>query len=82
MVDTLEIFGTEYTGVTGIKATNDSDEVIIFYHAVDGDNLEYGMTDGSIPKVGIAKVGSAHVWGDNLSMMIFGVGEIGTGRVV
>ena len=48
----------------------------------DGDNLGYGMTDGSIPKVGIAKVGSAHVWGDDMQMMIFGTGTIGTGRVV
>ena len=48
----------------------------------DGDNLGYGMTDGSIPKVGIAKVGSAHVWGDDMQMMIFGTGAIGTGRVV
>ena len=50
--------------------------------AVDGNNIEYGLTDGTIPKVGIAKVGSAHVWGDGLSMMIFGSGQIGTGRVV
>ena len=82
MADTLEIFGTEYTGVTGIKATNDNDEVVIFYHAIDGNNLEYGLTDGSLPIVGVAKVDSAHVWDDQLQMMIFGTGQIGTGRVV
>ena len=27
MTDTLEIFGVEYTGVTGIKATDDNDQV-------------------------------------------------------
>lgn len=48
----------------------------------DGNNLEYGYTDGSLPLVGIAKVDSAHVWDDTLSMMIFGTGQIGTGRVV
>ena len=49
---------------------------------VNGNNLGYGFTDGSIPKVGIAKAGLAHAWDDLLPMMIFGVGQIGTGRVV
>lgn len=49
---------------------------------IDGNNLSYGFTDGSLPLVGIAKVDSAHVWDDTLSMMIFGTGQIGTGRVV
>ena len=49
---------------------------------IDGNNLEYGFTDGSLPLVGIAKVDSAHVWDDQLQMMIFGTGQIGTGRVV
>lgn len=49
---------------------------------VNGDNLGYGFTDGSIPKVGIAKAGLAHAWDDLLPMMIFGEGEIGVGRVV
>ncbi len=26
---------------------------------VDGNNLEYGLTDGALPLVGVAKVGSA-----------------------
>lgn len=58
MLDTLEIFGDEFTNVTGIKATNDNDEVVIFYHAVDGNNLEYGLTDGTSSLVGVGKVGS------------------------
>lgn len=61
MTDTLEIFGDEFTGVTGIKATNDDDETVIFYHAVDGNELEYGLTDGTLPIVGVAKVGSAEI---------------------
>ena len=59
MSDTLEIFGEEYTGVTGIKATDDNNNILTFYHAVDGNNLEYGLTDGTLPLVGVAKVGSA-----------------------
>lgn len=56
--DTLEIFGVEYTNVTGIKATNDNSETVIFYHAVDGNNLEYGLTDATSSMVGVGKVGS------------------------
>ena len=58
MTDTLEIFGDEFTNVAGIKATNDNDEVLTFYHATDGNNLEYGLTDGTLPLVGVGKVGS------------------------
>ena len=28
---------------------------------IDGNNIGYGITDGSIPRVGIAKVGSAEI---------------------
>lgn len=49
---------------------------------INGNNLEYGYTDGSLPLVGIAIVGSAHVWDDSLTEMVLGTGAIGTGRVV
>ena len=58
---TLEVFGEEFTNVAGIKATDDNDNVLEFYNAPNGDNLEYGITDGTIPRVGIAKVGSAEL---------------------
>lgn len=61
MLDTLEIFGDEFTNVTGIKATNDNDETVVFYHAVDGNNLEYGLTDGTLPLAGVAKVDYAEI---------------------
>lgn len=82
MTDTLQIFGDEFTGVTGIKATNDNDETVIFYHATDGNNIGYGNTDGSIPIVGIAKAGYAHAWDSEYPMMKLGNGQIGTDRVV
>lgn len=56
MLDTLEIFGDEFTNVTGIKATNDNDEIIIFYHAIDGNNLDYGLTDATSSLAGVGKV--------------------------
>lgn len=58
---TLEVFGEEFTNVAGIKATDDNDNVLEFYNAPNGDNLEYGITDGSIPRVGIAQVGYAEL---------------------
>lgn len=61
MAITLEIFGDEFTNVAGIKATDDSDNVLAFYHATDGNELEYGLTDGTLPLVGVAKVGSAEI---------------------
>lgn len=57
-LDTLEIFGDEFTNVAGIKATNDNDETVVFYHATDGNNLEYGLTDATSSMVGVGKVGS------------------------
>ena len=56
---TLEIFGNEFTNVAGIKATDDSNNVLAFYHATDGNNIGYGLTDGTLPIVGVALVGSA-----------------------
>lgn len=61
MTDTLEIFGNEFTNVTGIKATNDQNQTLTFYHAVDGNNLEYGLTDGTLPLTGVAKIGYASI---------------------
>lgn len=55
---TLEIFGDEFTNVAGIKATDDNDNVLAFYHAADGNNLEYGLTDGTSSLVGVGKVDS------------------------
>ncbi len=61
MTDTLQIFGDEFTNVTGIKATDDNDQVLTFYHATDGDNLSYGHTDRTSAMVGIGQVGYMEV---------------------
>ena len=61
MTDTLEIFGDEFTNVTGIKATDDNGVVQRFHNYPDGDNLGYGITDGTLPIVGVGKVGSAEI---------------------
>ena len=52
---TLEIFGDEFTNVAGIKATDNNNNVLAFYNAVDGNNLEYGLTDNTLPIVGVGE---------------------------
>lgn len=58
MADTLEIFGVEYTGVTGLVATNDGGTDLTYYRATDGNNLEYGLINATSSMVGVGKVGS------------------------
>lgn len=58
---TLEVFGEEFTNVAGIKATDDQNNVLEFYNAPNGNNLEYGLTDGTLPLIGVAKIGSAEL---------------------
>lgn len=38
---------------------HDRSGVLINGTIIDGNNLEYGLTDGTLPIVGVAKVGSA-----------------------
>lgn len=49
---------------------------------IDGNNIGYGITDNSLPKIGIGQIEYAHVWDENGQEMIFGSGLVGTGRVV
>lgn len=58
---TLEVFGEEFTNVMGIKATDDNDNVLEFYNAPNGNNIEYGLTDGTLPLIGVAKIGLAEL---------------------
>lgn len=84
--------GNTLMDITDTTATSDNVAAGLYFYTaagvktagtlINGNNLEYGITDGSIPKAGIAKVGLAHAWDDLLPMMIFGEGEIGVGRVV
>ena len=44
--------------LSGYTATK-NDGTKINGSIIDGNNLEYGLTDGTLPLVGVAKVGSA-----------------------
>lgn len=60
-LDTLEIFGDEFTNVAGIKATNDNDEIVIFYNLENGDNLGYGSSDYPFMIIGTGLIGTGRV---------------------
>lgn len=55
----VTLWGASYSDVPAVDLPQTGGGTVTFYEAEDGDNLGYGITDGSIPKVGIAKVGSA-----------------------
>ena len=78
----ISLLGAVYPDVPAVTLPKNGGGTATFYDGVDGNSLGYGYTDGSIPKVGIAKVGYAPVWDSTYTMMIFGTGTIGTGRVV
>lgn len=61
MADTLNIFGTEYTGVTGIKATDDNGVEQTFYNLTNGDNLEYGQSSYPFMVIGSGQIGTGRV---------------------
>lgn len=54
-MDTLQIFGDEFTNVTGIKATDNNGDILTYVRLTDGDNLGYGGYTS--PTVGTAVVG-------------------------
>lgn len=53
-MDTLEIFGKEYTNVAGFKATNDLDAILTYIRYIDGDQLGYGDSTMCMADVGLA----------------------------
>ena len=60
MADTLEIFGDEFANVTGIKATNGDNEIVIFYNLDNGDNMGYGGSL-NLAVIGTGQIGTGRV---------------------
>ena len=54
----VTLWGATYNDVPAVELPS-GNGVVLFYEGVDGNNLEYGLTDGTLPLVGVAKVGSA-----------------------
>ena len=59
MAQNITIMGASYSDVPAVTLPKTGGGTAIFYDAIDGDNLEYGLTDGTLPIVGVAKVGQA-----------------------
>lgn len=58
---TVVLLGATYEDVPAVQLPSTGGSVVLFYDATDGNNLEYGLTDGTLPIVGVAKVGSAEL---------------------
>lgn len=58
---TVVLLGATYEDVPAVQLPSTGGSVVLFYDATDGNNLEYGITDGSIPRVGIAQAGYAEL---------------------
>lgn len=57
---TVSLWGATYQDVPAVELPS-GNGVVLFYEGVDGNNLEYGLTDGSLPIVGVAEVGEAEI---------------------
>ena len=57
----VTIMGASYSDVPAVDLPQTGGGTVRFYEAVEGNNLEYGITDGALPLVGVAKVGVAEI---------------------
>ena len=57
---TVSLWGATYQDVPAVELPS-GNGVVLFYEGIDGNNLEYGLTDGSLPIVGVAEVGEAEI---------------------
>lgn len=53
----VTLWGATYNDVPAVELPS-GNGVVLFYEGVDGNNLEYGLTDATLPLVGVGKVGS------------------------
>lgn len=59
----VTLLGATYHDVPAVELPQAGGGIVLFWEGIDGNNLEYGITDGTIPKAGIAKAGSAVLGG-------------------
>ena len=55
----IVLLGATYPDVPAVNLPKSGGGTATFWEADDGNNLEYGLTDGTLPLAGVAKVGSA-----------------------
>lgn len=61
MAQNITLLGASYSDVPAVDLPKTGGGTARFYDAIDGDSLEYGLTDGTLPIVGVAQVGSAEI---------------------
>lgn len=61
MAQNITLLGATYPDVPAVDLPKTGGGTARFYDAEDGNSLEYGLTDGTLPLVGVAKVGSAEI---------------------
>lgn len=55
----IVLLGATYPDVPAVNLPKSGGGTATFYEADDGNNLEYGLTDGTQPIAGVAKADSA-----------------------
>lgn len=58
---TVVLLGATYEDVPAVQLPSTGGAVVMFYDATNGNNIGYGLTDGTLPIVGVAQVGSAEI---------------------
>lgn len=55
---TVVIMGATYNDVPAVQLPTTGGATVLFYDAIDGNSLEYGLTDATSSLVGVGKVDS------------------------
>ena len=58
-IATMDAGGTKTLLTSGKYC--EADISVVYTRPTNGNNLEYGLTDGTLPIVGVAEVGSAEI---------------------
>ncbi len=56
---TVILWGATYSDVPAIDVPSSGNTTARFYDGVDGNSLEYGLTDNTLPTVGVGQAGYA-----------------------
>ena len=57
----VTLMGASYQDVPAVELPKTGGGICTFYEATDGNSIEYGITDGTLPLAGVAKAGYAEI---------------------
>lgn len=57
----VTLLGAVYHDVPAIQLPQTGGGIVLFWEGTDGNNLSYGLTDGTLPLVGVAQIDYAEV---------------------